>query len=158
DLPWNDRMSSFGMRPIARLAPGVNVEQASADLKRVGREVEAEAGMPNAMPELQTLNDFFLSSVRLQIVLLMGAVAFVLLIAAVTVANLLLARGEERRQEMAVRTALGAARSALVLQVLTESLVISMAGGLLGLALAAASLKLLLGLFGNVLPTIALAR
>src|SRR5258705_4194531 len=93
-LPWDDRRSGFGMRMTGRLKPGVSVVDARLDLERVGREVRAANPPDTPTPELRSLEDFFVHDVRFQVWLLMGAVGFVLLIAAGNVANLLLARGE----------------------------------------------------------------
>ena len=157
-LPWDDRRSSFGLRMIARLQPGVTVEQARLDMERVGREVRELGGPDTAMPEVRSISDFFVRDVRFQVWLLMGAVAFVLLIAAGNVANLMLARGEDRRQEMAVRTALGASRAALVRQILTESLVLSLAGGIAGAVLAKPCISVLISVLGSSLPALSVGR
>jgi predicted permease len=157
-LPWEDRRSSFGLRMVARLLPGVGLEEAQLDLGRVGREVRELNGTDTAMPELRSMSDFLVGDVRLQVWLLMGAVAFVLLIAAGNVANLMLARGEDRRQEMAVRTALGAGRGALARQILMESIVLSVAGGLAGVVLARPCIHVLLSILGSSLPAISVSR
>jgi putative ABC transport system permease protein len=148
DLPWEARLSSFGMRAVARLAPGVTLEAAQSDLDRVAAGLASELGEPVATPELRRLDDLFLADVRAGIWTLMGAVALLLLIACANVANLALARGESRAQELAVRSALGAGRGRLVGLLLTESLLLAALGGALGLGLAA----LVVGPLPSLLP------
>jgi putative ABC transport system permease protein len=152
ELPWEDRESSFGTRAVARLAPGVTLEAAQRDMDRVGREVRELVGEEAALPEVRTLTDLFVGDVRAELWVLMGAVTFVLLIAAVNVANLLLARGEDRRREVTVRMALGAGRGAVVRQVLTESLVVAAIGGAVGVLAAALAARLLVPLLPNPVP------
>jgi putative ABC transport system permease protein len=136
DLPWENQWNSFGMRAVARLAPGVALETAQQDLDRVAAELESEYGEPVATPELRRLDDLFVGDVRAGLWTLMGAVGLVLLIACANVANLALARGEGRSQEFAIRTALGAARCHLVGLLLTESALLAVVGGALGLGIA----------------------
>src|SRR5260370_12975436 len=96
--------------------------------------------------------------VQLSLVVLFGSVILMLLIACINVANLLLARGSAREREFSVRRALGAGRGTLAAQLLTESLVLSVAGGLLGLALAAAALKALIAFGPREIPRLAEAH
>jgi putative ABC transport system permease protein len=149
DLPWEDRGSSFGTRAFARLAPGVTVEAARGDLARVGNQLREEHGPEAAQPEVRALDEFYAGDVSAQLWILMGAVGFVLLIAVANVGNLLLARGEDRQRELAVRTALGAGRGAIFRLLLTEAMVIAGAGGVLGAALTIPAVR---GL-GRMLPT-----
>jgi len=142
-LPWDDRGSGFGLRAIARLAPGATLASAQQDMDRVMRGIEEEAGRPIATTQVLSLADFTIGSARGRIWLLMIAAGFVLLIAVVNVANLLLARSESRRQEVAVRAALGAGRSALARQLLAEGVTLSFAGALLGLAVAVGGVSLI---------------
>ncbi len=146
DLPWTARGSSFGSRILARLKPGVPVDVARDDLARAGREVQEAEGRPVGQPELRPLDDYLLGSARGPAWILMAGVTFVLLIAVANVANLMLARGEDRRRELAVRAALGAAPGAVLRAVLAESLVVSLAGGVAGLALSVAAVRAILPL------------
>lgn len=151
-LPWDDRESSFGTRALALLAPGVDMDRARSDMARVHREIETAEGEPVARPEVLFLSELMLGEVRSRIWLVMGAVTFVLLIAAANVANLQLARGEDRRREIALRTALGATRGTVVRELLGESLVLAAGGGLLGLALARGMILGLVPLLPDHIP------
>lgn len=154
-LPWDDRDSSFGTRAIARLAPGVTLDAAQTDLSRVAREIALEEGEEVATPELRRLDDLFLGDVRTGLWTLMGAVALLLLIACANVANLALVRGDARGRELAVRMALGAGRKRLVGLLLVESGLLAIAGGTIGLALAAVAVRALPGLLPLDLPAVA---
>ncbi len=156
-LPWNTRSSAFGTRAIARLAPGVTLESAQEDMDRVGRQLREEFGNTVATAEVRPFAHYYIGDVRMQIWLLMGAVAFVLLIVTANVGNLLLVRGEDRRGEFAVRTALGASRGVVLRQLLTEGAVLSFVGGALGLVLAYVLVGLLVPLLPDTVP-VALAQ
>ncbi|MEZ5332546.1 MAG: ABC transporter permease [Thermoanaerobaculia bacterium] len=151
-LPWNERTSSFGTRAVARLAPGVDLARARADLERVHREIEEVEGGPVDAPELRTLEDYFLGSSRLRLWLLFGAVASVLAIAVANVTNLFLVRNEARAADLALRRALGAGRWRLAAPALGEGVVLSLAGGAAGLALAALLGRSVLPLLARGLP------
>jgi putative ABC transport system permease protein len=142
-LPWDNRDSSFGGRPIGRLASNATIASAQADMDGVVRAIETEEGRPFGTTRVRALTDWAAGSVRTPVLLLMGAAAFVLLIAMVNVANLLLARGESRRREVAVRLALGAGRGAVVRQLLAEGLSLAFAGALLGVLVAFAGVALI---------------
>ena len=127
---------------IARLKPGVGVEQANAQLRAVSRTIEERFQAAGRLAEPPTvkvapLRDSNLDpAIRASILLIMGAVSFVLLIACVNVANICLARARSRSREIATRLALGATRGRIMRQLFTEAFVLSLAGGLLGLVLA----------------------
>jgi len=157
-LPFDDRGSSFGTRGIARLATGVTIADARADMARVHREIEADIGEPAATPLPRTMSDYYVGDVQGQLWALFAAVGFLLLIAVANVANLQLARGEERRRELAVRTALGAGRTLMLRLLVAENLVISLAGGVAGIAVAAFAVRAFLPLLPDAVPTIVRGR
>jgi putative ABC transport system permease protein len=123
---------------VGRLRPGVSVAAARADMRRVASQLSAEYPATNAEvgANVELLNDTIVGDSSRALYLLLSAVCFVLLIACANVANLVLARTTRRGLEFAVRTALGAPRKRLVRQVLTESLLVALAGGLAGVMLA----------------------
>jgi predicted permease len=141
-------------RAVGRLAPGATLEGARAEALALSTALEADH------PDQQTTRRFDLGSLHERVVgqardglwLLLGAVGVVLLIACANVANLLLVRAQNRRGEVAVRRALGASRGRLVREVLTESMLLAGAGGLLGALLAAGVLQLLPALAGGAVP------
>ena len=130
----------------AKLRNGVTRQQAQGEMEAIAADLSARYPRDNAgnTALVQPLMDVIVGGVRQRLLILFGAVAFVLLIACTNVANLLLARGSSRSRELAVRSALGAGRARLVGQLLTESLVLGGVGALVGLALARWGIQLLI--------------
>ena len=149
----NQRGSHF-IEGIARLRPGVSVEQAKADMNAVMGQMGHEH--PNGDSGWSVLVIPLYSEVvgatRQMLLVLLGAVGIVLLIACVNAANLLLARASARQREIAVRLAMGAPRLRIVRQLLTESLIISLAGGALGLGMAFGGVRALVALLPADFP------
>jgi putative ABC transport system permease protein len=133
------------LEAIGRLRDGVTPESAREDLRIIGARLSKEFPAENAnhAPNLRPLRDAFVGDVQTMLLVVLGAVAFVLLIACANVATLLLARAAARQKEVSIRTAIGASRGRLAQQMLTESLVIAAAGGAAGTVLAAWSLSAL---------------
>ena len=130
----------------ARLKPGVTVEQAQAELTLFAEQLKrtyTDDYPPDWTLKTTSFNQKATGSIRPALLMMLGAVGFVLLIACANVANLLLARAASRQKEVAIRTALGASRWHLVRQLLTESVLLAMIGGVLGLALAWLGVKTL---------------
>ena len=133
----------------ARLRDGVTLEQAKAAMGVLGRQFIAshpDHGPEGETATLETLRDRLYGPLRPVLLVLLGAVGFVLLIACVNLANLQLARAAARQREIAIRTVLGARASQIVRQLLTESLLLAVTGGLLGTLLGFASLRPLMAL------------
>jgi putative ABC transport system permease protein len=142
---------------IGRLKPGVSIEQARSELDSILRR-RLEKTDPDLLSEIQVrvipLGEKLVGHLRQGLLVLFGAVAFVLLIACANVANLMLARGARRQREMAIRAAIGAGRWRLVRQMLTESLLLSAFGGAAGLLLALAGVKALVAFAPNDLAQV----
>jgi predicted permease len=127
---------------LARLKPGVTVQEAQADIDRIATRLRIEKHRdPSFTISVVPLMEQVVGNVRGSLFVLFGAVGFVLLIACTNVANLLLSRASARQKEIAVRSALGAGHRRVIRQLLTESLMLSLLGGAAGLAIAAACLK-----------------
>jgi predicted permease len=140
----------------ARLRPGVTIEMAKTQTKLA--EAQFRQKFPNAIVwgswDLTPLRDTVIGDARLTLLMLLGAVSFVLLIACANVANLVLARATGRRREIAIRTALGAGRRRIVSQLLSESLLLSLAGGALGLLLGYTGVRGLLAVSPADIPRV----
>jgi len=154
----DERMMNRGNHPgllgIGRLKPGVTLEAARAQMSALagGLEKQYPASNHGVGVGMDLLIERVVGGVRPTLLALLGSVAFVLLIACSNVANLLLSRSVSRQREMAIRGALGARRSRLVRQLLTESLVLALLGGVLGLGLAVWGVDLIRGFGSGVLP------
>jgi putative ABC transport system permease protein len=157
--PWaktlpDDRSWHPGILPLARLRPGLSIEQARSEMDTIARRLEKQ--YPEHNTEKTILVNFMQSqlvqNVRPALLMILGAVGFVLLIACTNVANLMLARATARKREIAVRSAIGATRWRVVRLALTESVLLSLAGAGSGLLLANAAVPPLLHLGGSTLP------
>jgi predicted permease len=141
---------------LARMRSERSREQVLADLDAVGRSFVAEhpelAAEPGESYRLAAYEDLYIGGLRRTLLILLGAVTFVLLIAAANAANLLLARAAAREREIVVRTALGAKRGRIVRQLLSEGIVLSAIAGALGLALGTWAVRIMLALMPRQLP------
>ncbi len=146
---------AHGLYAAGELEPGATAEQATAELRSLTANFTTEGLYPPAMKFTAfavAVEEEILGGVRPAILLLMGSVAFLLLIACANVANLLLAAGEGRQREMAVRTAMGAGASRLVRQLLTESLLLALAASSVGLLLAWGGVQVARAVNPTVIP------
>jgi predicted permease len=153
DLNTHDMAHYFGV--AARLQPSVTIEQANAQLKLASEQFRRE--IPNSIaPQnhygVVPLKEWVIGDTRTPLLMLLCAVGLVLLIACANVANLLLAKASGRKREFATRVALGASRWQVIRQLLAESLLLSLSGGLLGLLLGYVSVRLLLNVNVGGLP------
>jgi putative ABC transport system permease protein len=140
---------------MARVRGGFTVQQAQEEMKNIAKELEAEYPVENKgySASLLSLPDQFPGELNERLfTLLQGLLLLVLLIACINVANLLLAQGQQRHKEIALRTALGAGRGSIVRQLLAESLVLALVGGLVGLSLGYVGIKASVAALGSLLP------
>jgi predicted permease len=154
DATFRDRRAGMGMDAVGRLKPGVTFTQANADMQAVAQHLaeeypEADKGTGIV---LVPLKQDVVGDIQPILLVLLAAVGFVLLIACVNVANLLLARSTGRTHEFAIRSALGASRGRVIRQLLTESILLGLAGGGLGLLLASWGLQGALKVLPEALP------
>jgi predicted permease len=156
-------LASFNYGGIARLNPGVTIQQANADVERMLPIVDRSFPAPPAFglkmyenlrlrPNVRPLKQQVVGDVAKVLWVLMGGISLVLVIACANLANLLLVRAESRRQELAIRAALGASRGRIAMQLFIESLILAVFGGLLGLGLAYGALRVLVALGPQKLP------
>jgi putative ABC transport system permease protein len=150
---WQQRGGHY-LRGIGRLKPGATMAGALADLNTIAARAEKENPDSNAGWDttLRSLQEAAVGDVRPALLTLSGAVGFVLLIACVNMANLLLSRSSARRREIGIRSSLGAGRARLIRQLLTESVLLSGIGAAIGLGLAWAGTRLLISLNTSILP------
>ena len=154
DPTFLDRRIAMGMNAIGRVKPGVTLEQAQADMKAVAQSLALtypEANKDSSI-HIVSLKQDVVGNVRGILLVLLGAVGFVLLIACANVGNLLLARSTGRTREFAIRSALGAGASQIIRQLLTESVVLGLTGGLIGFVLARFATKTIATALTEFLP------
>lgn len=156
--PEQIRTGAGYLSVIGKLRPGSTLEQAQAELKTIDGRYRAQFGSYVDATKLElaatSLKDSLVSGLRASLLVLLAAIGFVLLIACVNVANLLMARATSREKEIAIRKALGASKSRLVAQLLIESLLLSFAGGAAGVLLAETLLPLLHTLQPGTFPRV----
>jgi putative ABC transport system permease protein len=153
-----ERSSHPGIYAVARLKPGVTVETARAELVAMAQRISEQYGMKGNSATLTPLREVFVGDIRTTLLILLGAVGFVLAIACANVANLLLTRAATRHKEMAIRTALGAGRLRIVRQLLTESILLGLLGGAVGVLVAFWGIDFLRSASTDTLPSTAVIK
>src|SRR5262249_45459293 len=155
DKQKSQRGSNY-LKVIARLKDGVSESQAEAQMNQIASALAQQypANDSNLSVKIVPILEEQVRNLRGVLLILLGAVAFVLLIACANVANLSLARAAARSREFAIRTALGASRLRIVRQLLTESMILALAGGALGILLSIVGTKLLVSIAPSGLPRI----
>ncbi len=157
-MAWNDKQRAVRGEHhylvIARLKPRIDLKQAQAEMNTISSRLEQQypADDKGWGAVVVPLHDEMVGDVRPMLLVLLGAVAFVLLIACANIANLFIAKAMARRKEIAIRTALGASRSRVIRQILTETTLLSIVGGALGLIFAGFATKLLVAFLADRLP------
>lgn len=154
--PYGDQeRDSRHVRAIARLKPGVSIDQAQSEIQLIARRLEQEHPTTNKNQGavVVSITDDTVGGFKLTLWLIFGAVVFVLLVACANVANLLLAKATARHKEITIRAAIGAGRAQIVRQLLTESLLLSFLGGVIGLMLAMWGTRIVESIASRINPT-----
>jgi putative ABC transport system permease protein len=157
EKPMVEQRDAHFVEALARLKPGITLAQANAEADAIGNRLAAQYPDTNKYMsfEVESALDSLVGSLKPQLRVLLGAVAFVLLIGCANIANLLLARATARQREMAIRSAMGAGRARIIRQLLIEAGMISLAGGACGLIVAAWGTEYLVKLASGQFPRVA---